>query len=60
MIFLIVLYNMPPVMRKIRNKNLYKVYNPETKRVYAKGTTKEKAKVIFRIVTCYSRPKKPS
>ena len=35
---------MPNIMRKIRNKNLYKVYNVDTKRIHSKGTTYENAK----------------
>ena len=34
---------MPFAMRKLRLKPLYKVYNRITKKVYSKGTTKEKA-----------------
>lgn len=34
---------MPYGMRKLPKKNLYKVYNKETGRVSAKGTTKDKA-----------------
>ena len=35
---------MPYKTRKVRNKNCYKVYNQKTKRVFAKCTTKSKAK----------------
>lgn len=34
---------MPNIMRKIRNKNLYKVYNVDTGRIHSKGTTYENA-----------------
>lgn len=36
-------YNMPNAIRKLPNRNLYRVYNRTTKRVHAKATTKEKA-----------------
>lgn len=35
---------MPYKTRKVRNKNCYKVYNQKTKRVFAKCTTKKKAR----------------
>ena len=34
---------MPYKMRKLPNKDLYKVYNTDTKKVYAKGTSREKS-----------------
>lgn len=34
---------MPYKVRKVRNQDCYKTYNTETKRVFAKCTTKEKA-----------------
>ena len=34
---------MPYVIRKVRNKDGYKVYNKETKKVYAKCTSHENA-----------------
>ena len=34
---------MPNVMRKLPNRDLYRVYNKATKRVHAKATTKQKA-----------------
>jgi hypothetical protein len=37
-------------MRKIKNTNCYKVYNNVTKRVFAKCTTKEKAKRQLAII----------
>jgi hypothetical protein len=41
---------MPYVMRKIKNENLYTVKNKETKKVHAKGTTKDTAKAMIRIL----------
>jgi hypothetical protein len=41
---------MPYVMRKIKNENLYTVKNKETRKVHAKGTTKDKAKAMIRIL----------
>jgi hypothetical protein len=38
------------VMRKIKNENLYTVKNKETRKVHAKGTTKDKAKAMIRIL----------
>ena len=35
---------MPYKMRKVSNKNCYKVYNVKTRKVYAKCTSKLKAK----------------
>lgn len=35
---------MPYKTRKVRGKNCYKVYKPSDKKVFAKCTTKEKAK----------------
>jgi len=35
---------MPYKMRKVSNKNCYKVYNVKTRKVYAKCTSKSKAK----------------
>ena len=37
-------------MRKIAKKNCYKVMNRKTKRVFAKCTTKEKAKKQLRLL----------
>ena len=34
---------MPIVIRKLPNKNLYKVYNKLTGEIHSKGTTKAKA-----------------
>ena len=41
---------MPVKIRKLPRKRKYRVYNPETKRVYARETTEKKAKIIQRIV----------
>jgi len=49
---------MPYVMRKIKNENLYTVKNKETGRVHAKGTTKEKAKAMIRILNA-GTPRQP-
>jgi len=41
---------MPYKLRKLPNKNLYRVYNPKTKVIHAMGTTKAKAKAQVRIL----------
>ena len=41
---------MPYTIRKVSNKNCYKVMNRKTKRVFAKCTTKEKAKKQLRLL----------
>ena len=41
---------MPYVIRKIKNKPLYKVYNRETGEIYSKGTTEVKAKAQVRLL----------
>jgi hypothetical protein len=41
---------MPYTLRKVANKNCYKVMNRKTKRVFAKCTTKEKAKKQIRLL----------
>jgi hypothetical protein len=41
---------MPYKVRKLTKKNCYKMYNIDTKRVYAKCTTKEKAKKQLRLL----------
>lgn len=40
---------MPYKTRKVRNKPCYKVYNPDTKKVFAKCTTKEQAQKQMRL-----------
>lgn len=41
---------MPYKLRKIRNKDLYKVYNTETKKIHSKGTSLDKAKAQIRLL----------
>jgi len=41
---------MPYTIRKVSKKNCYKVMNRKTKRVFAKCTTKEKAKKQLRLL----------
>jgi hypothetical protein len=41
---------MPYKTRKVRNKSCYKVYNPESKKVFAKCSTKEKAAAQMRLL----------
>lgn len=41
---------MPYKIQKIRNKNLYKVYNTWTGRIHSKGTTMDKAKSQVRLL----------
>tara|TARA_B100001093_G_C26681871_1_gene950818 strand:+ start:194 stop:412 length:219 start_codon:yes stop_codon:yes gene_type:complete len=41
---------MPYKTRKVRNKPCYKVYNPDTKKVFAKCTTKEQAQKQMRLL----------
>jgi hypothetical protein len=48
---------MPYSMRKLPNKNLYRVYNRRTKRVTAYGTTLEKAKKQIRYLYMVDRLK---
>ena len=43
-------YNMPIVIRKIRNQDLYKVMNKETGVIHSKGTTLNKAKAQKRLL----------
>ena len=49
MIF-IMAYYMPYTIRKLPNKNLYRVRNPTTGRVFSKGTTLEKARKQVRML----------
>jgi len=44
-------------MRKIPNKNLYRVYNTKTKKVHAYGTTLKKAKKQIRLLYMVDRMK---
>ena len=41
---------MPYATRKVRNKSCYRVYNRKTKRVFAKCTTKTRAKKQLRLL----------
>ena len=41
---------MPYKTRKVRNKPCYKVYNPDSKKVFAKCATKEKAAAQMRLL----------
>ena len=41
---------MPYVIRKIRNKNLYKVINKDTGKVHSNHTTKPKAEAQVRVL----------
>ena len=55
-ITIIVIYKMPYDLRKIRNKNLYKVFNTNTGKIFSHHTTKEKAESQIRLL--YSLKKK--
>ena len=48
---------MPYSMRKLPGKNKYRVYNNKTKRVFAYGTTLEKAKKQIRYLYMVERMK---
>lgn len=41
---------MPYKIRKLPNKDLYRVYNTKTKEIKAKGTTLEKARKMIRLL----------
>jgi hypothetical protein len=41
---------MPFVIRKVRNENCWQVKNADTKKVYAKCTTKKKAEAQVRLL----------
>jgi len=41
---------MPYKMRKLPNKNLYRVYNTMTGKIHAYATTKKKAKALIRLL----------
>lgn len=41
---------MPYMMRKVKNKSCYKVYNIKSKKVFAKCTRKKKAKNQLRLL----------
>lgn len=44
---------MPYKIRKVTNKNCYSVYNPKTRKKYAKCTTKQKAQKQIRFLNAY-------
>lgn len=48
---------MPYKIRKNRNKNTFKVYNPETGRVYSKATTLKNAEAQIRLLNMIDRMK---
>ena len=48
---------MPIVIRKLPNKDLYKVFNKITKEIYSKGTTLEKAKAQKRLLDNFEKAK---
>lgn len=43
------------VIRKLRNKELYKVVNSKTGKVHSSGTTKDKAKAQLRLLESIER-----
>ena len=49
---------MPVKVRKLPNNNKYKVYDPKTGRIHAKGTTLAKAKVQKRLLDQIAKKKK--
>jgi hypothetical protein len=51
---------MPYKIRKLPNKDLYRVYNTETKEVKARGTTLEKARAMVRLLNAVDHGWKPS
>lgn len=46
---------MPYKFRKLRGKDLYKVFNTETKKIYSKGTTLDKAKAQIRLLNAQEK-----
>lgn len=46
---------MPYQVRKIRNKDLYKVVNTKTGKIHSSGTTKDKAKAQVRLLETIER-----
>ena len=46
---------MPYKIRKVNKQNCFKVYNPKTKKIYAKCTTKEKAKSQIRLLNAIEK-----
>lgn len=51
---------MPYVIRKLPNKDLYRVYNKDTKNIKAKGTTLEKAEKMVRLLNAIKHGWKPA
>ena len=47
---------MPYEIRKVRNKECYQVRNKETKEVYAKCTTRDKAVKQLKLLQCDKEP----
>jgi len=41
---------MPYIVKKVRNKNLYRVINTQTGKIHAEGTTKQKAEAQVRLL----------
>lgn len=50
---------MPYAMRKLPKKSEYKVYNTETKKVFSRHTTKEKAEAQMRLLRAVEYGWKP-
>jgi hypothetical protein len=50
---------MPYKIRKLPNKDLYRVYNTETKDIKAYGTTMEKAKAMIRLLNAIQHGYQP-
>jgi hypothetical protein len=44
---------MPYKIRKVNKQQCYRVYNPKTKKIYAKCTTKEKALKQIKFLMAY-------
>ena len=55
---IILIYNMPYKTRKVRNRNCYRVYNPENKKTFAKCTSKTKATKQMRLLRAIQNSKK--
>ena len=55
---IILIYNMPYKTRKVRNRNCYRVYNPENKKTFAKCTSKAKATKQMRLLRAIQNSKK--
>lgn len=51
---------MPYKIRKLPNKDLYRVYNTETREIKAKGTTLEKAHALVRLLNAVNHGWRPS